>query len=156
VAGVAVGALAHDIGKIGIPERILHKPGALDDAEWEVMKQHPVISEYILSGIDFPSVVRAIARSSHERVDGNGYPDGLAGTGIPLPAQIVFVADAFDAITSDRPYRPARTVLAALEEIREHTGTQFSRAVVDALEELAREEPGLLIPRQPTPRMRVA
>ena len=109
----------------------------------------PVISEYILSGIDFPSVVRAIARSSHERVDGNG-------ARMPLPAQIVFVADAFDAITSDRPYRPARTVLAALEEIREHTGTQFSRAVVDALEELAREEPGLLIPRQPKPRMRVA
>jgi putative nucleotidyltransferase with HDIG domain len=153
---IEIGALLHDIGKIGIPERILHKPGPLDESEWAVMKQHPVISEYILSGIDFPAVVRAIARSSHERVDGAGYPDGLAGARIPLPAQIVFVADAFDAITSDRPYRPARTVLAALEEIRLHTGTQFSRAVVDALEELAREEPGLLLPRQPKPRMRVA
>jgi len=153
---IEIGALLHDIGKIGIPERILHKTGPLDEAEWAVMKQHPVISEYILAGIDFPPVVRTIARSSHERVDGDGYPDGLAGPKVPLPAQIVFVADAFDAITSDRPYRPARSVLAALEEIRAHTGTQFARAVVDAFEELARDEPGLLLPRQPAPRMRVA
>jgi HD-GYP domain-containing protein (c-di-GMP phosphodiesterase class II) len=89
-------------------------------------------------------------------VDGSGYPDGLAGREIPLPAQIVFVADAFDAITSDRPYRPARSVLEALEEIRTNAGTQFARPVVEALEELAREEPGLLLPRQPAPRMRVA
>jgi putative nucleotidyltransferase with HDIG domain len=83
---IEIGALLHDIGKIGIPERILHKPGPLDESEWAVMKQHPVISEYMLSGIDFPAVVPAIARSSHERVDGNGYPDGLAGSRIPLPA----------------------------------------------------------------------
>jgi putative nucleotidyltransferase with HDIG domain len=153
---IEIGALLHDIGKIGIPERILHKAGPLDEAEWAVMKQHPVISEYILAGIDFPAVVRTIARSSHERVDGSGYPDGLAGREIPLPAQIVFVADAFDAITSDRPYRPARSVLEALEEIRTNAGTQFARRVVEALEELAREEPGLLLPRQPAPRMRVA
>jgi putative nucleotidyltransferase with HDIG domain len=153
---IEIGALLHDIGKIGIPERILHKTGPLDDAEWAVMKQHPVISEYILAGIDFPAVVRTIARSSHERVDGAGYPDGLAGADVPLPAQIVFVADAFDAITSDRPYRPARTVLEALEEIRANAGTQFARPVVDELEKLAREEPGLLLPRQPARRMRVA
>jgi putative nucleotidyltransferase with HDIG domain len=100
---IEVGALLHDIGKIGVPEQILHKPGPLDDAEWDMMKQHPVIAEYILSGIDLPPIVHEIARWSHERVDGAGYPDGLAGNAIPLPAQIAFVADAFDAITTDRP-----------------------------------------------------
>jgi HD-GYP domain-containing protein (c-di-GMP phosphodiesterase class II) len=153
---IAIGALLHDIGKIGIPERILHKPGPLDESEWEIMKRHPVISEYILSGIDFPPIVRAIARWSHERVDGNGYPDGLAGADVPLPAQIVFVADAFDAITSDRPYRPARGTLAALEEIRRNAGTQFSREVVDALEQVARDRPELLAPREPEPVRSVA
>jgi putative nucleotidyltransferase with HDIG domain len=144
---IEIGALLHDIGKIGIPERILHKTGPLDETEWALMKQHPVISEYILSGIDFPAVVRGIARWSHERVDGAGYPDGLAGRAIPLAARIVFVADAFDAITSDRPYRPARGTLEAIREIRANAGSQFSAEVVAALEELAREEPGLLLPR---------
>ncbi len=142
---IEIGALLHDIGKIGIPERILHKAGPLDDSEWTLMKQHPVIAEYILSGIDFPPVVRGIARWSHERVDGAGYPDGLAGREIPLPAQIVFVADAFDAITSDRPYRPARGTVEAIEEIRANSGSQFSADVVAALEQLAREEPALLM-----------
>jgi HD-GYP domain-containing protein (c-di-GMP phosphodiesterase class II) len=114
-----------------------------------------VISEYILSGIDFPPIVRAIARWSHERVDGAGYPDGLSGADVPLPAQIVFVSDAFDAITSDRPYRPARGTLSALEEIRRNAGTQFSAEVVDALEQVARERPDLLTAREPV-RIRVA
>jgi putative nucleotidyltransferase with HDIG domain len=138
---IEVGALVHDIGKIGVPEQILHKPGPLDDAEWDLMKQHPVIAEYILSGIDLPPIVHEIARWSHEHVDGAGYPDGLAGNAIPLSAQIAFVADAFDAITTDRPYRRRRGTLTALQEIRAHSGTQFSREVVRALEEPAREEP---------------
>ena len=150
---IEVGALLHDIGKIGVPEQILHKPGPLDDAEWEVMKRHPEIAEYILSGIDLPPAVREIARWSHERVDGAGYPDGLAGREIPLPAQIAFVADAFDAITTDRPYRRRRDMVTALNEIRAHSGTQFSREVVRALEELAREEPALLATPEPAARV---
>ena len=139
-----IGALLHDIGKIGIPERILHKPGPLDDEEWKLMKEHPVISEYILSEVDLPEIVLQIARSSHERIDGSGYPDGLAGEAIPLAARIVLVADAFDALTSDRPYRRGRRVRAAMEELRLHTGTQFCPRVIDVLEQLYREEPHVL------------
>ena len=141
---IEVGALLHDIGKIGIPERILHKPASLDEEEWKVMKEHPIISEYILSGVDLPEIVLHIARHSHESFDGSGYPDGLAGEAIPLAARIVLVADAFDALTSDRPYRPGRHVHAALEEIRAHAGTQFCPHVVTALDSVAREEPHLL------------
>src|SRR5205807_1262738 len=90
---IEVGALLHDIGKIGVPEQILNKPAPLSHAEWGEMKRHPVTSDYILSGIDMHPFVRQIVRSSHERVDGKGYPDGLAGEDIPLPARIVFVAD---------------------------------------------------------------
>jgi HD-GYP domain-containing protein (c-di-GMP phosphodiesterase class II) len=114
-----------------------------------------VISDYILSELDLHPFVRQCARSSHERMDGTGYPDGLAGEDIPLPARIVLVADAFDALTSARPYRPARPTLAALAEIREHAGTQFCPSVVDALEELSRSEPALLA-AEPPARIRVA
>jgi len=141
---IEIGALLHDIGKIGVPEHILHKPGPLDADELQVMKRHPVISEFILADIELHPFVREIARSSHERIDGTGYPDGLAGDEIPLPARIVFVADAFDAITSDRPYRSAESVEAALAELRRHAGTQFCPRVVDALERIYQEEPQLL------------
>jgi putative nucleotidyltransferase with HDIG domain len=141
---IEVGALLHDVGKIGIPESILNKPGKLDDGEWEVMKQHPVISDRILADIDLSPIVREIARSSHERYDGAGYPDGMAGEGIPLPARIVLVADALDALTSDRAYRPARHLVAAIQEIREHTGSQFCPTVVRALEEVFHQEPHVL------------
>jgi hypothetical protein len=141
---IEIGALLHDIGKIGIPERILHKPGPLDDDEWRLMREHPVISDYILSEIDLHRFVREIARSSHERIDGKGYPDGLKGDGIPLPARIVLVADALDALTTDRPYRRARPLPAALEELRAHTGTQFCPTVVAAVEDLWREHPEVL------------
>ena len=127
---IEIGALMHDIGKIGIPESILHKPGPLDNDEWIVMKRHPVISELILSEIDLSPIVLQIARSSHERMDGQGYPDGLDGEDIPLPARIVLVADAFDALTTDRPYRRARRPKAALEEIRANSGNQFCPRVV--------------------------
>src|SRR5439155_1308555 len=83
---IEIGALLHDIGKIGIPEKILHKPGPLDDDEWKVMREHPIISEHILSGIGLSPLVLQIARSSHERIDGTGYPDALAGEAIPLAA----------------------------------------------------------------------
>jgi putative nucleotidyltransferase with HDIG domain len=141
---IEIGALLHDIGKIGIPERILHKPGPLDDEEWQVMKEHPLISEYILAEVELDPIVCQIARSSHERMDGAGYPDGLGGHEIPLAARIVLVADAFDALTSDRPYRPGRDVDAAIAELRAHRGTQFCPEVIDALEQLYREQPELL------------
>jgi putative nucleotidyltransferase with HDIG domain len=141
---IEIGALLHDIGKVGIPERVLNKPGPLDDAEWELMKRHPVISETILAEVDLPETVRQIARWSHERLDGAGYPDGLAGDEIPLPARIVLVADAWDALTSDRSYRTARTTLEALHELRSNAGTQFCPRVVEALEELYLDMPGIL------------
>jgi putative nucleotidyltransferase with HDIG domain len=136
-----VGALLHDIGKIGIPERILNKPDSLTEEEWKVMKEHPIISDHILSEVDLHPIVRQVARHSHERFDGKGYPDKLSGEAIPLPARIVLVADAVDALTTDRPYRPARHLLAALQEVREHAGSQFCPSVVAALERVFREEP---------------
>ncbi len=141
---VQTGALLHDIGKIGIPEHILHKPGPLNDDEWKIMKQHPIVSDRILAEVDLHPIVREIARSSHERIDGRGYPDGLAGDAIPLPARIVLVADAFDALTSDRPYRRGRAVTAALAELHAHSGTQFCPKVLAALDEVAAEQPHLV------------
>jgi HD domain/MASE9 len=140
---IEIGALLHDIGKIGVPGHVLRKAGPLTDEEWKLVKQHPVISDYILSELDLHPFVRQCARSSHERIDGAGYPDGLNGEDIPLPARIVLVADALDALTSTRPYRSARPMLGALAEIRAHTGTQFCPRVVEALEELWRKEPDL-------------
>jgi putative nucleotidyltransferase with HDIG domain len=141
---IEIGALLHDIGKIGIPERILQKPGPLDEDEWAIMKEHPVISEYILSEVGLDPIVLQVARSSHERIDGGGYPDGRTGDQIPLPARIVLVADAFDALTSDRPYRLGRSVPEALDELRAHTGTQFCPVVVAAIEGLYAVEPEAL------------
>jgi HD domain len=145
---IEIGALLHDIGKIGVPGHVLRKDGPLTDDEWALVKMHPLTSDYILSELDLHPFVRQCARSSHERIDGMGYPDGLAGDEIPMPARIVFVADALDALTSTRPYRPARSMLAALTEIRAHAGTQFCPRVVAALDELWRKEPGLFTQAQ--------
>jgi putative nucleotidyltransferase with HDIG domain len=141
---IEIGALLHDIGKIGVPETILHKPGPLSEDEWKVMKRHPLVSEHIISGIGLSPIVLQIARSSHERFDGRGYPDEIAGEEIPLPARIVLVADAFDAITSDRPYRRGRNVIDALGELHLNAGTQFCPRVVAALEQVYVERPHLL------------
>jgi len=141
---IEIGALLHDIGKIGVPESILRKDGPLDEEEWAIIRSHPLISDYILAELDLDPIVRQCARSSHERIDGGGYPDGLAGDGIPLPARIVFVADALDALTSDRPYRSGRPLMAALAELERNAGTQFCPKVVAALRELWRTEPRLL------------
>jgi HD domain len=152
---IEIGALLHDIGKIGVPEQVLRKPGKLDHEEWDLIKRHPVISDYILSELDLHPFVRQCARSSHERIDGAGYPDGLKGDEIPLPARIVLVADALDALTTNRPYRAARPMLGALAEIRAHTGTQFCPHVVAALEELWRKEPNVFT-AEPAAPVRVA
>jgi HD-GYP domain-containing protein (c-di-GMP phosphodiesterase class II) len=148
---IEIGALVHDVGKVGIPEAILNKPGPLDEPEWEVMKRHPVVSDFILKDVDLHPFVRQAARWSHERIDGSGYPDGLRGDQIPIAARIVFVADAWDALTSDRPYRPQRTAGDALAEIRRNAGTQFCPTVVDALEAEYRDRAGILHAHDPDP-----
>jgi putative nucleotidyltransferase with HDIG domain len=141
---IRIGALLHDLGKIGIPQRILRKPGPLSVEEWSVMQTHPLISHTMLAELDLPDAVCAIARHSHERIDGAGYPDRLAADGIPLEARIVSVADAFDALTSDRPYRAGCGTYEALEEVRRHSGTQFCPRVVAALDQVNLEMPELL------------
>ena len=133
VETIADVALLHDIGKIGIPNEVLHEPGKLNDAQWEIMKQHPVIGERIVARIPgLESVAQAI-RHEHERWDGRGYPDGLKGDSIPLASRIVLVCDAFHAMTSDRPYREAMPIEDARAELVRHAGTQFDPVVVGAL-----------------------
>ena len=131
---VRMGALLHDVGKIGIPEAILNKPGPLTDAEFTVMKQHTVIGADIISGIPGMDEVVALVRWSHERWDGRGYPDGLSGADIPRGAYVIAVCDAYHAMTEDRVYRKAMSVEGALAELRRCTGTQFMPAAVEALE----------------------
>jgi putative nucleotidyltransferase with HDIG domain len=128
------GALLHDIGKIGVSDATLRKPGPLDDAEWSEMRRHPEIACTILEGIDLPSAVYSVIRHHHENLDGTGYPDRLVATELTIEARIARVADAFDAMTSTRPYRRALTVSAARAELRRHAGTQFCPIVVAALE----------------------
>ena len=134
---IARAAELHDVGKVGIPDAMLDKPGALTAEEWEFMHQHTILGERILHAAPALRPVGRIVRSTHERWDGAGYPDGLRGEEIPLGARIVAVCDAYDAITSDRSYRPARSRAAAREELRAAAGTQFDPIVVAAcLEEL--------------------
>jgi two-component system cell cycle response regulator len=132
VERVATAAELHDIGKIAIPRPLLAKPGALDPDEWEFIRRHTLIGERIVSGAPALVGVSRLIRSSHERWDGGGYPDGLAGEEIPLGSQIVFVCDAFAAMTSDRPYSPALSEAEALEELRANAGSQFAPAAVEA------------------------
>ena len=130
------GALLHDIGKIGVPDAVLTKPGPLDDKEWEAMRLHPLVACAILDGVDLSPTVLSMVRHHHENLDGTGYPDHLAGDDLPIAARIARVADAFDAMTSDRPYRDALTLNAARAELRRNKGTQFCPEIVDAFEEL--------------------
>jgi two-component system cell cycle response regulator len=126
------GAELHDVGKIAIPESILHKPGPLDDDEWVYMKRHTLIGERFLLSVPALRAVGKLVRSSHERWDGTGYPDGLAGEQIPLGARIIAVCDAYDAMVTDRPYRKGTDSESALAELRRCAGTQFDPAVVEA------------------------
>jgi HD-GYP domain-containing protein (c-di-GMP phosphodiesterase class II) len=132
---IEIGAMMHDIGKIGVPDEILRKPADLTPEEYEIVKRHPVIGEEILKPMQHPmfDVPRQIVRWHHERIDGKGYPDGLKGDEIPLEAKITFVADAYDAMTSERPFRDALTVEQAFEELRAHAGTQFEPEIVEVL-----------------------
>jgi diguanylate cyclase (GGDEF)-like protein len=123
----------HDLGKLAIPDRILDKPGALSEAEWRLMRQHTIIGERILNAAPALRPVGRLVRSSHERWDGGGYPDGLAGRAIPLGSRIIAVCDAYDAITSERAYAPARSSAEALAELRRGAGSQFDAEVVGRL-----------------------
>lgn len=136
---IARGALLHDIGKIGVPDHVLLKPGKLTDEEWQEMRRHPEIGARILSGIPFLKSAMEIVLAHQERWDGNGYPRGLKGDEIPLGARIFAVADAVDAILSDRPYRRGRSIQVARSEISRHAGTQFDPAVVDAFLQISEE-----------------
>ena len=126
-----LGALFHDIGKIGVPTSILLKPGPLTPDERRVIETHPELGERILEPIARLAEVRTIVRGCHERWDGKGYPDGKAGERIPVEARIIFVCDAFHAMTTDRPYRKRLTVEEARRRLREAAGTQFDPAVVE-------------------------
>jgi HD-GYP domain-containing protein (c-di-GMP phosphodiesterase class II) len=123
--------LLHDVGKVAIPDAILFKPERLSTEEEALMRRHTAIGADIVADIDFLGSARDVIRFHHERWDGAGYPDGLAGESIPLAARVFAVADALDAVTTDRPYRPARSLAAGRDEIDQGSGTQFDPAVVE-------------------------
>ena len=128
VAALDRGGVLHDIGKIGIPDRILLKPAGLTAAEFDVMKQHTVIGDRLCGELRFLRRVRPIVRHHHERLDGSGYPDGLSGDAIPILAQILGVVDVFDALTTSRPYKPAMAAADAYRELQREVGRGWRRA----------------------------
>ena len=132
------GALLHDIGKIGIPGYVLNKPGPLDEEEMAIMREHPVIGERIVASVPFLNRIRPMVRAEHERWDGAGYPDGLKGEQIPVEARIIHACDAFQAMSSDRPYRRARPRDWILKEIEAQSGRQFDPRVAEALLQVIR------------------
>ena len=144
---IALGAELHDVGKIGVSESVLHKAGKLSDAEYRHIMEHTVIGARILGPLmrDAPGAL-TIVRSHHERLDGNGFPDGLRGDAIPLEARLVSVADAFDAMTSVRPYRGSLTVKQAMRELEEGKGVQFDAKIVEAFQRAFAEHTALPIP----------
>jgi cyclic di-GMP phosphodiesterase len=138
------GFFLHDIGKVGIPEQILCKPGALDESEWRVMREHPTIGAHIVEPIRFLAGAVDIVRSHHERWDGSGYPMGLRHEEIPLAARVFAIADCFDAMTNDRPYRRALPLDHAVDEIVRGACTQFDPDIVQVFLDLIDTEPSVL------------
>jgi diguanylate cyclase (GGDEF)-like protein len=132
VRQIRLAAKLHDVGKTAIPASLLDKPGPLDEQEWEFMRRHTLIGERIVLAAPALANTAPLIRSSHERIDGHGYPDGLAGDNIPLGSRIIAVCDAYHAMTSDRAYRPAIGTDAALQQLQRHAGTQFDTTVVEA------------------------
>lgn len=130
------GVLLHDIGKMGVPDQILHKPGPLDEAEWEVMRQHPIYAVKMLEQIEYLRPALQVPKYHHERWDGSGYPEGLKGEAIPLEARIFAVVDAYDALTSDRPYRDAWTQEETVAYLRKQAGKEFDPVVVEKFLEI--------------------
>jgi two-component system, cell cycle response regulator len=137
---VVQAAALHDIGKAAVPDAILAKPGPLDESEWQFIRQHPLIGERILAAAPALAKSARFVRWSHERIDGNGYPDGLEGDEIPIGARIIAVCDAYDAMTSTRPYKPTpMSPETALAELRSSAGTQFDPEVVEAFAAVLRD-----------------
>jgi len=134
VRKIRLAGMLHDIGKIGVSGKIIRKPSSLDPEEMAQMQQHPVIGADIMRPVELLTDASEIVRHHHEYFDGSGYPDRLRGHQIPLGSRVVLVADAFNAITTDRPYRKARSRKEALEILKKHTGSQFDPRVVKALE----------------------
>ncbi len=137
VARIRVGGLMHDIGKIGIPGSIIRKPGKLTSKEQEMMRKHSSVSAKIIEPLEIVGESAEMVRHHHENYDGSGYPDGLKGEEIPQGSRIIFVADAFDALVTDRPYRKGASREEALTVIRKHAGTQFDQRVVDTMERIS-------------------
>ena len=137
---LALGALLHDIGKVRVPDSILHKPGKLTEAEWLRMRNHPLYGQKILSGIEFLEGASRVVVQHHEKWDGSGYPWGLAGRDIDRNARIFAVADAFDAMTSDRVYRAGSSYEEATAELTQSAGTHFDPNVVEAFCSIPRQE----------------
>jgi ribonuclease P protein subunit RPR2 len=129
---IEFGFLLHDVGKVAVPDAILFKPEPLDGPERTVMERHAEIGWEILRDVDFLGEAKLVVRHHHERWDGAGYPDGLAGEAIPLAARVFSVADTFDALTTDRPYRPGMDIAKARTIVEEGSGTQFDPAAVEA------------------------
>jgi hypothetical protein len=137
------GALLHDVGKIGVPDAVLNQPKKLNDLEWEAMRKHPLLAGVMVSKVGFLEKAMPILLYHHERYDGGGYPFGLAADNIPLEARIFSIVDAYDAMTSDRPYRSAMSHVEAMTEVRANCGSQFDPTVVDAFEQLMALRPDL-------------
>jgi putative nucleotidyltransferase with HDIG domain len=142
-ADIGWSAMLHDVGKLHVPDRILLKPGPLSSDEWATMRRHPVWGAEILAQGEGFEVARRIARWHHENIDGSGYPDGLRGEAIPLEARIVRIADAFDAMTHARPYKPPRAIEWALEELARCAGTQFDPELARLFIDQVRGDVGL-------------
>jgi HD-GYP domain-containing protein (c-di-GMP phosphodiesterase class II) len=138
VDGVSQAGLLHDIGTIGVPEAVVRKRGPLDHDEWALMRNHPVVGAQIVAPFEFFAAGALAIRHHHERWDGSGYPDGLSGRAIPLGARIVAAADVFDALTSERPYRPALPRDAALAHLGAEAGRTLDADVIGALLGLVR------------------
>jgi putative two-component system response regulator len=136
---LAKGALLHDIGKIGVSDNILLKPAKLDEAEWEIMRQHPAVGYEILAGIRYFAGAADLVLSHHERYDGAGYPNGLRGEAIPISARIFALVDTLDAMTSDRPYRKALSFQAVLDEVVRCSGRQFDPKLVEVFLRIPKE-----------------
>jgi HD-GYP domain-containing protein (c-di-GMP phosphodiesterase class II) len=142
VRRICLAAKLHDVGKIAIPVAILDKSGPLDEREWVLMRRHPLIGERMVLAAPALASTAAIIRASHEWIDGRGYPDGLTGENIPLGSRIIAVCDAYDAMTTDRSYRPSIGAEAAIRELRANAGSQFDHAVVDMFCKLDRHGDG--------------
>ena len=138
---VSQAALLHDLGKIGVPESILRKPGPLTTEEWEIMRRHPVTGAQIVAPLEFFDEGAVIVRHHHERLDGSGYPDGLIGDRIPRGARIVAVADVYDALTSGRPYRPSFSHAAAIRALHDESGRTLDGQLVGLLVDIVGPRP---------------